>query len=120
MSSQWSARITGAIVCGVWLVILMLWSSMEDVTPALIPLMLAIVITMGCILIAWRWGVAGGVATIVGAVAILMTGWYDFSASGRTADWYLLAITSLPFFATGLLFVVTERYRQVDDRAKPQ
>jgi hypothetical protein len=109
MLLQWSARITGMILCSVWLVILMLWSSTEDVTPALIPLMLAILTTMGCILIAGRWEVAGGIATIVGAVAILMTGWYAFSASGRTADWYLLTITSLPYFATGLLFVVTQQ-----------
>lgn len=90
---------------------------MEEFTPALIPLMLAIVITMGCILVAWRWGVAGGIATIVGSVAILLAAWYALSASGTTADWFLLADASLPFFVTGLLFIVTHRYRHTDNRS---
>jgi hypothetical protein len=97
---QWSARITGMLVCGVWLVILILWSTnSEDFTSTLNPLMLAIIITMGCILIAWRWELVGGIATIVGAVAVLIAAWYALSASGSAVDWYLLAVPSLPFLA---------------------
>ena len=103
------------ILCGVWLVILMLWGTdSEDFTPALIPLMLAIVTTMGCILSAWGWAMAGGIATMVGAVTVLISAWYAISASSNTVDWYLLAVTSLPFFATGLLFLVTHRYLRSD------
>lgn len=104
---RWTARVASILVCAWFTFILALVATNEDrPRPEVIPALIVVALTIGACVAAWRWERAGGIATIVGAIAIGIALWVPPSMAGLN---YVMPIAILtyvvPFGALGALFV---------------
>ncbi|HSR33172.1 MAG TPA: hypothetical protein VLY63_21615 [Anaerolineae bacterium] len=103
---RWSARVIGLLASGLFLLFLV--EAGPRVIPALswseprgIPLLVAMVLAVVGVLIAWRWELAGGVMAVAGAAAIV-----GLACIGSGMELFSCAfLLTLPLLVASALFL---------------
>lgn len=103
----WTARVASILVCAWFAFILALVAANEDKPhPEVIPALILVALTIVACFTAWRWERAGGIATLVGAMAIGIALWLPPSMAGLNFVMPIAILTYVvPFGAVGALFV---------------
>ena len=103
---RWSARVVGLLACGLFLQFII--ESGARVLPALswdspreMPLLLALVMAVAGVLVAWRWEAIGGAMALVGSLAIMVMVYLE---SGSTMI-IAAVILTLPLAVAGALYL---------------
>ena len=104
---RWTARAASIFVCAWFTFILTLVATNEDPPrPEVIPALILIALTIVACVAAWRWERAGGIATMVGAMAIGIALWLPPSLAGLNFVMPIAILTYVvPFGTVGALFV---------------
>jgi peptidoglycan/LPS O-acetylase OafA/YrhL len=104
---RWTARVASILVCAWFAFVLVLVATNEDQPRAeVIPSLILVAINIGACFAAWRWERAGGIAIIIGAIAIGIALWVPIVNAGLTLVMpILIAAYFVPFGLVGALFV---------------
>jgi hypothetical protein len=103
---RWGARILGLIALGLFVVFLAtsgarVLSALSWTSPQGIPLLLALLATIGGVILAWRWELVGGAIAVVGAFVIMA-----LVCAGSGTDMLPCAVMfTMPLLLAGALFL---------------
>lgn len=100
---RWAARILALVAIGLFVLFAVqsganVLSTLSFGDPQGLPLLLALLLALAGVLIAWRWELVGGIMTIVGAIAII-----SLTCLGSGSDMLLCSL----FFTGPLLLAGT-------------
>jgi peptidoglycan/LPS O-acetylase OafA/YrhL len=106
-SVRWAARVASIPVCAWYTLVLVLVATNEDQPHTdVIPALILVAINIGACFAAWRWERLGGIAIILGAIAIGIALWAPLVNAGLTLVMpILIAAYFVPFGLVGALFV---------------
>jgi len=106
----WIARLSSLVINSVFLLILFLALSNEDKPQgAAIPVLVLLALTMILCLAAWRWGQAGGIAVLVGAVCLGVAAYTASRTYGVGPNFLIPLLYAAPFLLVGTLFLLAAR-----------
>ena len=104
---RWIARLVGIVAVGLFVAFLAMsgmsvLSALSLSNPQGIPLLIALVLALAGVIVAWRWELVGGIMTMVGAAAII-----GLVCFGSGADMFLCSLFfTLPLLVSGLLYLI--------------
>lgn len=103
---RWVARILALVVIGLFVVFAVqsgskVLSALSFDDPQGLPLLLALLLALAGVLIAWRWELVGGIMAIVGAIAIV-----SLTCLGSGSDMLLCSLLFTgPLLLAGILYL---------------
>jgi membrane protease YdiL (CAAX protease family) len=103
---RWAARLIGLAAAGLFVAFLVVsgsfvLSGMDWASPQGLPLVLALVVAVAGVLVAWRWELVGGLMAMVGSVAIM-----GLVCAGSGTDMlYCAFLFTLPLLLAGALYL---------------
>jgi membrane protease YdiL (CAAX protease family) len=103
---RWAARLIGLAAAGLFVAFLVIsgsfvLSEMDWASPQGLPLVLAVVVAVAGVLVAWRWELVGGLMAMAGSVAIM-----GLVCAGSGMDMlYCAFLFTLPLLLAGALYL---------------
>ena len=105
-SMRWAARLLGFFAVGLFVAFVIMSGPSVLANISLtslqgLPLLIALLLALGGVLVAWRWELVGGIMTIVGSVAII-----GLVCLGSGVDMFLCSMFfTLPLIVSGALYL---------------
>jgi hypothetical protein len=104
---RWAARLVGLVAVGLFVAFLLISGvavlpTLSVTDPQGVPLLVALIVALAGVLIAWRWELVGGVMTIIGAAAIIAL----VCLGAGTDMLYCSLFFTLPLLVSGALYLV--------------
>ena len=103
---RWAARVLALIAVGLFVYFVVefgtkVFPSLAWTNPQGVPLLIALVLALAGVLIAWRWELIGGLIAVGGSAAIIA-----LVCAGSGTDMFLCALYfTLPLLLAGLLYL---------------
>jgi hypothetical protein len=103
---RWTARLLALVAAGLFVAFIItsgasVFSTLSWASAQGLPLLIALVIAIAGVLIAWRWELVGGAMALGGAVAIIA-----LVCAGSGGDMFTCALLfTLPLLAAGALYL---------------
>ena len=103
---RWAARLIGLLAIGLFVAFVIMsgpsvFANISLVSLQGLPLLFALVLALGGVLVAWRWELVGGIMTIAGSAAIIV-----LVCLGSGTDMFLCSLFfTLPLLVAGTLYL---------------
>ena len=103
---RWAARLIGLLAVGLFVAFIVtsgpaVFASISLASLQGIPLLVALLLALGGVLVAWRWELIGGIMSIVGSVAII-----GLVCLGSGTDMFLCSLFFTgPLLVAGILYL---------------
>ena len=103
---RWAARLIGLLALGLFVAFVIMsgpsvFASISLTSLQGLPLLIALLLALGGVLVAWRRELVGGIMTIVGSAAII-----GLVCLGSGADMFLCSLFfTLPLLVAGVLYL---------------
>jgi len=109
---RWAARVSGLLVVGVFLLILILAFTNEDgILAQAVPKIIVMAVAICGVAVAWRWERVGGAMLVASAVALGLSICQSYPIFGPVGLLLVMLIyTPLPLIS-GVLFLLSSRRR---------
>ena len=104
---RWTARLVGLLAIGLFIAFVVMsgpsvFANLSLLSFQGLPLLIALLLALGGVLVAWRWELVGGIMSIVGSIAII-----GLVCLGSGTDMFLCSLFfTLPLLVAGVLYLV--------------